>query len=149
MYAVDDLRSFHAPTRSPDGGPVTRYRGKRPGAPFQGPVPGPFPPVTVNSGPVKANVLRDNQIDLGQFPAPRWYGADGGRVLIDATRNWTFEPNPDWDGRRMSPIASMDPDLERKIASRWKEYGIGSDYLDDDMRERLTLEQLRKRFPDV
>lgn len=49
----------------------------------------------------------------------------------------------------MSPIASMDPDLERKIASRWKEYGIGSDYLDDDMRERLTLEQLRKRFPDV
>ena len=64
-------------------------------------------------------------------------------------RNWTFEPNPDWDGRRMSPIASMDPDLERKIASRWKGYGIGSDYLDDDMRERLTLEQLRKRFPDV
>ena len=70
-------------------------------------------------------------------------------MLIDATRNWTFEPNPDWDGSRMSPIASMDPDLERKITSRWKEYGIGSDYLDDDMRERLTLEQLRKRFPDV
>ena len=40
----------------------------------------PLPPVTVNSGPVKANVLRDNQIDLGQFPAPRWYGADGGRA---------------------------------------------------------------------
>lgn len=27
VYAVDDLRSFHAPTRSPDGGPVTQYRG--------------------------------------------------------------------------------------------------------------------------
>jgi hypothetical protein len=43
----------------------------------------------------------------------------------------------------------MDPELERKIAARWDEYGIGSDYLDDEMRERLTLEELRKRFPDV
>ena len=29
----------------------------------------PLPPVSVESGPVKAHILRDNQIDLGQFPA--------------------------------------------------------------------------------
>jgi 4-hydroxy-3-polyprenylbenzoate decarboxylase len=49
----------------------------------------------------------------------------------------------------MSPIAAMDPELERRIAGRWDEYGIGVDYLDDEMRERLTLEELRKRFPDA
>ena len=62
---------------------------------------------------------------------------------------YSFERNPDWNGRRMSPIAAMDPELENKIAGRWEEYGIGSDYLGDDMREKLTLEQLRKRFPDA
>ena len=41
----------------------------------------PQPPVSVKTGPVKKHVLRDNQIDLGQFPAPRWYGADGGRYI--------------------------------------------------------------------
>ena len=87
---------------------------------------------------------RHEYANIRKYGTARWT-----RVLIDATRNWTFEPNPDWDGRRMSPIASMDPELERKIASRWDEYGIGPDYLDDDMRERLTLEQLRNRFPDV
>ncbi|NBP73541.1 MAG: UbiD family decarboxylase, partial [Alphaproteobacteria bacterium] len=87
---------------------------------------------------------RHEYSNIRKYGTARWT-----RVLIDATRNWTFEPNPDWGGRRMSPIASMDPELERKIAARWNEYGIGSDYLDDDMRERLTLEELRKRFPDV
>jgi len=87
---------------------------------------------------------RHEYSNIRKYGTARWT-----RVLIDATRNWTFEPNPDWGGRRMSPIASMDPELERKIAARWDEYGIGSDYLDDDMRERLTLEELRKRFPDV
>jgi hypothetical protein len=49
----------------------------------------------------------------------------------------------------MSPSAAMDPALERRIAGRWAEYGIGVDYLDDEMRERMTLEELRKRFPEV
>ena len=41
----------------------------------------PTAPVAVDDGPVKAHTLRDNQIDLGQFPAPRWHGSDGGRYI--------------------------------------------------------------------
>ena len=87
---------------------------------------------------------RPEHTEIKKFGTARWT-----RVLIDATRNWTFEPRPEWDGRRMSPIASMDPNLERRIAEKWNDYNIGVDYLNDDMRERLTLEELRKRFPEV
>ena len=55
----------------------------------------PLPPVTVETGPVKANVLRDNQIDLGQFPAPRWYGADGGRYIDTYCGVVTHDPETD------------------------------------------------------
>ena len=71
------------------------------------------------------------------------------RVLIDATRNWEFEPNPDWGGRRMPPINRIDPALERRLRDRWSEYGIGIPYFDDDAREGLTMERLAERFPEV
>ena len=71
------------------------------------------------------------------------------RVLIDATRNWEFEPNPDWGGRRMPPINRIDPALERRLRDRWSEYGIGIPYLDDEAREGLTMERLAERFPEV
>jgi 4-hydroxy-3-polyprenylbenzoate decarboxylase len=71
------------------------------------------------------------------------------RVLIDATRNWEFEANPAYGGRRFPPIAKMPVDLERKIAGRWREYGIGVPYLDEAQREQLTLEQMSKRLPEV
>ena len=99
-------------------------------------------------GPTFGSVLdpsvRPEHADIGKYGTGRWT-----RLLIDATRNWTFGRNPAWDGRRMAPIAAMDPALESRIAKRWKEYGIGIDYLDDDMRERLTLEKLRMRLPEV
>jgi 4-hydroxy-3-polyprenylbenzoate decarboxylase len=41
----------------------------------------PVPPVLVDAGPVGQHVLRGNDVDLGQFPAPRWHHADGGRYL--------------------------------------------------------------------
>ena len=40
----------------------------------------PVKPVLVKSGPVKEHVLRGRQVDLGQFPAPKWHGEDGGRL---------------------------------------------------------------------
>ena len=42
----------------------------------------PTAPVVVGDGPVKAHTLRDNQIDLGQFPSPRWHGSDGGCYYV-------------------------------------------------------------------
>lgn len=85
-----------------------------------------------------------NTIDVPRYGTGSWT-----RVLIDATRNWNIEPNPDWDGRRMAPINVIPPETEQKIRDRWSEYGIGVPYLDDDQREMLTLEQMRKILPDV
>jgi 4-hydroxy-3-polyprenylbenzoate decarboxylase len=41
----------------------------------------PLPPVKVRTGPVKQNVLRGRQVDLGEFPAVKWHHQDGGRYL--------------------------------------------------------------------
>src|SRR6185369_4953829 len=41
----------------------------------------PVRPVMVRTGPVKEHVLRGRQIDLGQFPAPKWHHLDGGRFI--------------------------------------------------------------------
>ncbi|MCY4393566.1 MAG: hypothetical protein OXC10_00295 [Rhodospirillaceae bacterium] len=71
------------------------------------------------------------------------------RTPIDATRSREHAPNPDWDGNRWPPVNTLDPDLERKVAARWREYGIGIPYLDDAQRERLTLEETRKVLKDL
>jgi 4-hydroxy-3-polyprenylbenzoate decarboxylase len=43
----------------------------------------------------------------------------------------------------------MPVDLERRIASRWAEFGIGVPYLDERKRELLTFEKLSKILPEV
>jgi 4-hydroxy-3-polyprenylbenzoate decarboxylase len=81
---------------------------------------------------------------------PQKYGTGcWTRLLIDATRNWEFEPNPDWGGRRYPPINTLPVPLEERIRSRWSEYGIGIDYLTDEKRELLTFRELSKRFSEV
>ncbi len=40
-----------------------------------------IPPVTVQSGPVLENIDRDDQVDLGKFPAPHVHERDGGRYI--------------------------------------------------------------------
>jgi 4-hydroxy-3-polyprenylbenzoate decarboxylase len=70
-------------------------------------------------------------------------------VLIDATRSWDIDPRPAWGGRRFPPTDRLSPELEARIAARWTEYGIGIPYLDDQGRQRLTLQQLSERFPQV
>lgn len=71
------------------------------------------------------------------------------RVLIDATRNWEFERNPDWGNRRYPPINKLPVELEEKVRARWAEYGIGIDYLSEAQRELLTFKELSKRFDEV
>ncbi len=41
----------------------------------------PIPPRVVDTGPVKDNLVEGDDIDLWQFPAPKWHGSDGGRYL--------------------------------------------------------------------
>jgi 4-hydroxy-3-polyprenylbenzoate decarboxylase len=41
----------------------------------------PVPPRVVERGPVQDNVIEGDDIDLEQFPVPKWHGADGGRYI--------------------------------------------------------------------
>jgi len=70
-------------------------------------------------------------------------------VLIDATRNWEFEPNPACGNRRYPPINTIPPALEHRIHDCWAEYGLGIDYLTEEQPELLTMEKLSKILPEV
>lgn len=41
----------------------------------------PVKPVVVDSGPCKENVLKGGDVDLFQFPVPKWHDRDGGRYI--------------------------------------------------------------------
>jgi UbiD family decarboxylase len=41
----------------------------------------PIPPRVVETGPVKENIVEGDDIDLWQFPAPKWHATDGGRYI--------------------------------------------------------------------
>lgn len=99
-------------------------------------------------GPTFGSVLDPSVPRTTRDPAKYGTG-EWTRVLIDGTRDWNLEPDPDWDNRRYPPINTIDPKLEKKIAKRWREYGIGVPYLDEDAREQLTLEELSKRLKEV
>lgn len=41
----------------------------------------PVPPRIVETGPVKQNIIAGADIDLREFPVPKWHGEDGGRYI--------------------------------------------------------------------
>jgi UbiD family decarboxylase len=43
---------------------------------------GRIPPRTVKDGPCKENIVRGRDVDLLEFPVPRWNRVDGGRYLM-------------------------------------------------------------------
>jgi UbiD family decarboxylase len=52
-----------------------------------------MPPVVVESGPVKENILTGDAIDLFEFPVPRWNRKDGGRYICTMQGNVTSDPD--------------------------------------------------------
>lgn len=99
-------------------------------------------------GPTFGSPL-DPSTPFGDADPAKYGSAKWTRLVIDATRSWEFEPNPHYDGQRFPRINTIDPVLEKKIRERWAEYGIAEDYLSDEQRENLTLEQMAKILPEV
>jgi UbiD family decarboxylase len=53
----------------------------------------PVPPVVVDSGPIKENVLTGKDIDMFKFPAPFWHVQDGGRYIGTGDLNINRDPD--------------------------------------------------------
>lgn len=53
----------------------------------------PVPPVEVETGPIKENVLTGKDIDMFKFPAPKWHLRDGGRYI--GTGDASINKDPD------------------------------------------------------
>lgn len=56
----------------------------------------PLPPVEVDDGPVLENVKSGKEIDLWDFPAPKWHELDGGRYIGTADVAITEDPDEGW-----------------------------------------------------
>ncbi len=53
----------------------------------------PLPPTIVNTGPVKENIHTGDEVDIFEFPIPRWHQLDGGRYL--GTGDMVIQKDPD------------------------------------------------------
>jgi 4-hydroxy-3-polyprenylbenzoate decarboxylase len=51
-----------------------------------------IPPIEVETGPVKENILQGDEIDLFEFPVPRWHRKDGGRYINTFQGTVTKDP---------------------------------------------------------
>ncbi|MBI2304914.1 MAG: UbiD family decarboxylase [Chloroflexi bacterium] len=56
----------------------------------------PLPVEEVTSGPILENVLTEDEVNLWQFPAPKWHQEDGGRYLGTGCLDITKDPDSDW-----------------------------------------------------
>ena len=56
----------------------------------------PIPPVYVETGPVKENVIVGDNIDLFKFPAPKWHEFDGGRYIGTGVSVIQKDPDNGW-----------------------------------------------------
>jgi 4-hydroxy-3-polyprenylbenzoate decarboxylase len=65
------------------------------------------------------------------------YGAGTiNRLLVDATVNWKdHPPRKEWGNRRLPPkCTESTPEVKRLVDSRWKEYGVWGQPLENERR---------------
>jgi 4-hydroxy-3-polyprenylbenzoate decarboxylase len=55
-----------------------------------------IPPVEVETGPVKQNILTGKDIDLFKFPTPIWHELDGGRFIGTGCAVISQDPDDGW-----------------------------------------------------
>ncbi len=56
----------------------------------------PIPPVEVTTGPVFENIHMGDEVDLFEFPTPKWHQKDGGRYIGTGVLVIQKDPDQDW-----------------------------------------------------
>jgi 4-hydroxy-3-polyprenylbenzoate decarboxylase len=69
--------------------------------------------------------MLDPSVPLAQRDTVKYGQGKWCRVLIDATMNWELEKQEQYGGQRYPALSTtIDPEDEKLIERRWKEYGI-------------------------
>ena len=55
-----------------------------------------IPPAKVSDGPVKENIISEEEIDLYKFPVPKWHELDGGRYIGTGDAIIMEDPDEGW-----------------------------------------------------
>lgn len=76
----------------------------------------PIKPVIVESGPCKENILKGDDVDLFQFPVPKWHDRDGGRY-----------------------IGTFDGVVTKEVDSGWMNVGLYRQMIHDRYNTGLTI----------
>ncbi|MFH1351237.1 MAG: UbiD family decarboxylase [Pseudomonadota bacterium] len=89
----------------------------------------PVKPVIVDSGPCKENIIKGDDVDLFQFPAPHWQKLDGGRYIGTFHGVVTKDPDSGWTNvgmyRQMihdSKTTTMSVAQGQHIWFHWRKY---------------------------
>ena len=89
----------------------------------------PVQPVIVSTGPCKENILKGEEVDLFQFPAPHWEKLDGGRFIGTFHGVVTKDPDSEWTNvgtyRQMihdKKTTTMSVAQGQHIWFHWKKY---------------------------
>ena len=53
-------------------------------------------PREVSDGPVKENMIKQNDVDILKFPVPKWHRHDGGRYFGTGDAVITWDPEEHW-----------------------------------------------------
>jgi len=56
----------------------------------------PVPPVKVEKGPVMENMKTEEEVNVLEFPVPKWHHRDGGRYIGTGVVNITRDPDDGW-----------------------------------------------------
>jgi len=93
-------------------------------------------PKVVNDGPVKQNILKGKDIDLGQIPVPLWHNWDGGRYIN--TFNATVTRDPDTGIQNVGMYRGMINGKDKigtllATAQHWGQHYTKEQYADREM----------------
>lgn len=69
-----------------------------------------IPPIAVQSGPVKENILTGKGVDIFKFPVPYWHKRDGGRYIGTMHSVITKDYDSDWVNVGLYRIMCQGPD---------------------------------------
>ena len=91
-----------------------------------------IPPVIVDTGPVKQNVITGDDIDLLKFPVPKWNRRDGGRYIL--TYAGCVTKDPDTEVHNVGIYRGMVVDRDRIAVLMWRAQGWGGHFTKHEER---------------